>query len=113
MNTPVLTTHVSVSFWDGVQKTQQSTTNAAEHHLSDDCTFQTRSYCKRDTHTISLAAAARVVVKNESSINIVIALLGVTIPANDFFYAMLPAGSYELQLNVNDDHKFAVTTITE
>lgn len=112
MNKPTLTTHTSISFWDGVQNTQQSAAHAAEHRLSDDCVFNTRMYIKRDTHTVSLPDA-RVLIQNHGSVSILLQPVGVRIPANDFLYAVLKQGDYELQLDTKEDHKFAVTTITE
>lgn len=113
MNKPILTTHTAVSFWDGVQNTQQAATHAAEHKLSDDCVFHTRAYIKRDTHAISLSNDARVLIQNHGSVSILLAPTGIRIPANDFVYAVLCQGDYELQLDTKEDHKFAVTTITE
>lgn len=113
MNNPLVTTHTTISFWDGVQKTQQTARHAAEHALSDDCVFFTRVYIKRETHAISLSKPARVLIQNHGSVDIVIAPLQLTVPKEDFFYATLDKGSYELLLDTQDDHKFAVTTITE
>lgn len=121
MNYPIITKHTTVSFWDGVQKTQQTATHCTDRKLSMEATFMTRKYIKRDSHAVSLSSSTRILITNDSDVSIRFDLMdlygansqGLSIPPRDHFYAYLPAGEYELQLDTKADHEFSVTTITE